>query len=215
MATARAKNVTIQYLACGPLHRFTANSPLFDKEKSDLTETEKSLLAEKLQSFLKIVHKDIPFRNEVKKCLVDDNLRGLLVDWLKVFSGPQPDNFDWSKECIGLLQFIDDLDPTKSAKELSDSGRKLDFLLFIREWFNERTLTRIGTVKRDLRTAPLFMWIRDADANPEAVFVLPSPGTRGFGFRTLDAVLISSFSSTFKHYWDLDPRDSEKRPVHA
>jgi hypothetical protein len=53
MANARARNVRIRYLACGELHRFTANSPYFNKVKSDLTAREKAEFSERLQSYLR------------------------------------------------------------------------------------------------------------------------------------------------------------------
>jgi hypothetical protein len=97
---------------------------------------------------------------------------------------------------------------------LTDSETKLDLLLFICEWFNEDVLRGVAKVKRDPRMAPLFMWLRDANTNPEAVFVLPSPVTRGFGFKTLDPVLISSFASTFDHYWRPSPGNKNKGIEH-
>lgn len=205
MSDANSRNVKIQYVACGRLHRFTANSPYFDKKISDLTLNEEVDFGKKLQCFCDLVGGDEPFLDKLKSCLVNEAQMNLLVEWLTYNTDEQKERINWRTECTSLLQLFSDQNVTSLAPALHDSEQKLDLLLFIREWFNEGVLRCVATVKRDPRMAPLFMWLRDAKTNAEAVFVLPSPVTRGFGFKTLDPVLISSFSSTFDHYWQPPP----------
>ncbi len=205
MSDANSRNVKIQYVACGRLHRFTANSPYFDRKISDLTAKEKADFSEKLRCFLDLARSDEPFLDRLKSCLVNGAQMNLLVEWLTDNTDVQKDQVSWRTECMSLLKLFIDLNVSQLAEALLDSEPKLDLLLFVREWFNEGVLRCVAAVRRDPRMAPLFMWLRDAKTNAEAVFVLPSPVTRGFGFKTLDPILISSFSSTFDHYWRLPP----------
>jgi hypothetical protein len=198
IVTAHSKGVKIRYVACGRLHRFTANSPYFGKEISGLSPSEQSDFAERLRHFLDLVGKDQSFLGKLRECADDHVHLDLLVKWLKDNTSPQPTEIDWATECKNLIQiFLAEAPPTAARFE---SERMLDLLLFVREWFNETMLRSVTDFKRDPRMAPLFIWVRDASTDPEAVFVLPSPVTRGFGFRTLDFILISSFSKTFEQY---------------
>jgi len=223
MSDAKSKNVRIRYLACGGLHRFTANSPYFEKEKSDLNGTGSAEFREKLRRYLDVVSNDVLFRDRLGECFEHKAQRDFLIKWLTENAAPQKEQVNWDAECRLHLQFICDLDFSQPVMKLFDSDRKLDFLLFVREWFNEGVLRNVATVKRDPRMAPLFMWLRDAETTAEAVFVLPSPYTGGFGFRTLDSVLILSLSSTFKRYWEDPltnkntqiPRHAVEQPTHA
>jgi len=173
-----------------------------------MPEDERTKFFDELKLYLNLAHEDKQFRNKLAECLDDQRAeRDLLIKWLKDFTDPK-EGVNWQTECPPLLLYVDGLNSSQPPEGLLNCKRGFDFLLFVHEWFNEGWLTKLATLKRISQEAPLFMWLRDADrdSNGEAVFVLPSPITRGFGFRTLDVELIRSLASTFEHYWNLNSK---------
>ena len=137
MSSAKSRRVTIRYLACGGLHRFTANSPYFEKEESDLKGTERAEFSAALQEYLNVVSCDVLFHDKLTECFETVAQSDLLVAWLTKYADAQKEKVNWRAECVPLLQFLRQLDFSRPAIELFDCDQKLDFLLFIREWFNE------------------------------------------------------------------------------
>jgi hypothetical protein len=205
IATASSRNVKIRYVVCGRLHRFTANSPYFGKKISKLATKEKNEFLQKLRHFFDLVRSDEPFLDKLRSCSESSAQLNLLVRWLTDNTDATAGTTDWHDRCNKFLQLFCGSGHTPPSAEPFESEQMLDLLLFVREWFNEDAFRCVATLRRDPRTAPLFMWLRDAKTNAEAVFVLPSPITQGFGFKTRDPILISSFSSTFDHYWQPPP----------
>lgn len=129
--------------------------------------------------------------------------RAVFVEWLAENTGT-PQTY-WDENCEGLLTSLHPLlnGDDQGQLTLKLSQEKLNFLQFFREWVNEQALDGCANIKRrSEQTAPFFLWLRDEELDGAAVFVFPSPGTGGLGFRTLDAPLVSSLFTTFSDCWD-------------